>query len=184
MKDDAVLNTVAPGAVRTTIRMSINGQVREKPLRLRPIMLADDTWISENLNSRNLGDGILDDDLTDTLRVFCHQLFPDDLAWLTGEIGYDGDPEDHVAVADQLMRSIESDPHEEPNPVQMLIDAVMLCRSRSWPENMEPADVKKKRLVRLWFPRLMKWSLLFAAGYTVASKGWIESIITGPWANW
>lgn len=186
MPDTLQINVVEPAPVCFRVQFEIDGKPEDRELRLRPITVRDDRWILDTLEDRDLAAGLENDDLTDCCRVFCHQLYPDDLDYICRVLGHDGDTDpaaaDYVAIADLLMEKIESDPHADPNPAQVIIAKTMACRSRSFPENLETDGTKKKRRRVQWCLRLMKWSLLFATGYAAASMGWIE-YLTGLWPN-
>lgn len=182
MSDPALqVNAVEPQPIRCRLQFEVEGKLEERDMRLRPISVRDDRWIIDVLEDRDLSVGLMDDDLTDCCRVFCHQLYPDDLEYLCKVIGYteSADPAtaDHVAIADLLMSKLEADPHAEPGPGDVIIAKVMACRSRSFPKNLITDAEKKKRHRILWCLRWMRWSSLFAIGYLAASMGWIEYLI-------
>jgi len=153
------LSLAEPSPVSVEVEM---GDGNARTLALRPFSLRDQQWLNEELAGRDLSEKVLqNNDVSDVLKVFVHQLQDADRAWLARQYGTT-----EAALADEMFSRIPADGNLDPHPVQALMSAVFLSHSNSFPEVLA-GNVKKKLLPRACL-RLMKWLFVFASGWAAA----------------
>jgi len=158
-RDPISLSLIEPEPVTIDIETD---KGERRTIKLRPFSLRDEKWLNVSFDNADLSQKLIEqNDLSDLLKVFVHQLIDDDRAWLAAQYGV---PENELSEA--LYARLPADQNAESNPAVAIISAVFRARSSSYPELIE-SEIKKKMRPRLYI-HLMKWLLLFATGWVVA----------------
>lgn len=171
----SVLDLVEPEPIEVPVRLrASDGKEAANVLRLRSFTLKDERWMYEEFGDEDVVKTMLaENDVRSMLKIFCHQLEEESQSVLCKLFQCDAEE-----LAGKFYSDVHLDSMADSNQAQALLEAVMLARSKSFPDSLpEPKGEDAKKKFLRWLLRTMRWSLLFWLGLAAAQLEWMPSAI-------